>query len=65
MHWMPSRTTLRAVVRRTHHYFGANPGARLISIPGGEHGLAGGDRKLIDEAHTAAADFIRKHLGKP
>ena len=38
---------------------------RLISIPGGEHGLAGADKKLVDEAHAAAAEFIRQHLGKP
>ena len=38
---------------------------RLISVPGGEHGLAGADRKLVDEAHQAAVDFIRKHLGEP
>jgi acetyl esterase/lipase len=38
---------------------------RLISVPGGEHGLAGADRKLVDDAHQAAVDFIKQHLGKP
>ena len=38
---------------------------RLINIPGGEHGLAGADKKLIDDSHQAAHEFIRKHLGKP
>jgi acetyl esterase/lipase len=38
---------------------------RLISVTGGEHGLAGADRKLIDEAHQAAVDFVKQHLGTP
>ena len=38
---------------------------RLIGLPGGEHGLAGADKKLIDDAHLAAHEFIRSHLGKP
>lgn len=38
---------------------------RLIGIPGGEHGLAGGDQMLIDQAHQAAHDFIRQKLGTP
>jgi dipeptidyl aminopeptidase/acylaminoacyl peptidase len=35
---------------------------RLITIPGGEHGLGGGDKKLIDEAYRDAIEFIKKHL---
>jgi acetyl esterase/lipase len=38
---------------------------RLIGIPSGEHGLAGGDKSQIDDAHKAAHEFIRQHLGKP
>jgi acetyl esterase/lipase len=37
---------------------------RLITIPGGEHGLAGGDKKLIDEAYRDAIEFIEKHLDR-
>ncbi len=35
---------------------------RLISVPGGEHGLPGVDRKVIDENYRAAVEFIEKHL---
>ena len=35
---------------------------RLISVPGAGHGLSGGDRKLVAEAHEAALDFIRRRL---
>lgn len=38
---------------------------RLVSLPGGEHGLAGADPKLIGQAHQAAHEFIRQHLGTP
>lgn len=38
---------------------------RFIRVPGGEHGLAGADRKMVDESHAAAAEFLRQHLGKP
>lgn len=38
---------------------------KLVNVPGGEHGLAGADKKLIDEAHQAAHEFIRQKLGKP
>jgi hypothetical protein len=34
----------------------------LISIPDGEHGLAGGDPKLIDAAYTKAFAFVDKRL---
>lgn len=35
---------------------------KLISIPGGEHGLAGGDPKLIDAAYEAAFEFLQQHV---
>jgi acetyl esterase/lipase len=34
----------------------------LITVPGAGHGLAGGDRKLVQAAHQKALDFIRAHL---
>jgi acetyl esterase/lipase len=34
----------------------------LVTVKGAGHGLAGGDRKLVDEANAKAAAFIRKHL---
>jgi len=34
----------------------------LITVPGAGHGLAGGDRKLVDAAHARALAFIQKHL---
>jgi acetyl esterase/lipase len=34
----------------------------LITVPGAGHGLAGGDRKLVQAAHQKALDFIRVHL---
>lgn len=34
----------------------------LITIPGGGHGLRGGDKKLIAKAHTRALEFIKEHL---
>jgi acetyl esterase/lipase len=37
---------------------------RLITIPGGEHGLGGGDKKLIDDAYREAIEFIEKHLDR-
>jgi len=37
---------------------------RLISIPDGEHGLPGVDRKIIDENYRAAIEFIETHLEK-
>lgn len=35
---------------------------KLITIPGGEHGLAGGDKNLIDQSYLEAIAFIRRHL---
>jgi acetyl esterase/lipase len=35
---------------------------KLISIPNGEHGLAGADRKAVDDAYRAAIEFVRQHL---
>jgi acetyl esterase/lipase len=37
---------------------------RLITIPNGEHGLAGGDKKLIDDAYRDAIEFIKARLDK-
>jgi dipeptidyl aminopeptidase/acylaminoacyl peptidase len=37
---------------------------RLISVPGGEHGLPGVDRKIIDENYDAAIEFIENHIQK-
>lgn len=34
----------------------------LISIPDGEHGLAGGDPKLIDDAYAQAFAFLKRAL---
>lgn len=34
----------------------------LITVPNAGHGLAGGDKKLVNDAHLAALAFIRKHL---
>jgi dipeptidyl aminopeptidase/acylaminoacyl peptidase len=34
----------------------------LITVPGAGHGLAGGDKKLVDEAQEKALAFIRKYL---
>jgi len=36
----------------------------LISIPNGEHGLRGGDPKLIDAAYAKAFAFVDEHLKK-
>ena len=35
---------------------------QLISIPGGEHGLGGGDPQKIDAAYAAAMSFVNRHL---
>jgi acetyl esterase/lipase len=37
---------------------------KLLSIPGAEHGLAGADRQITDEAYRSAIEFIKEHLGK-
>ena len=34
----------------------------LITIPGGEHGLDGGDPELIESAYKAAIDFVNDHM---
>jgi dipeptidyl aminopeptidase/acylaminoacyl peptidase len=34
----------------------------FISIPGGEHGLAGGDPHRIDAAYDSALAFVKRHL---
>src|SRR5262245_33312571 len=34
----------------------------LVTVRGAGHGLSGGDKKLVDEAHAKALEFIRKHL---
>ncbi len=35
---------------------------RLITIDGGEHGLAGGDPKHIDAAYQSALEFVNRHM---
>jgi len=34
----------------------------FVTVKGAGHGLSGGDKKLVAEAHEKALDFIRKHL---
>jgi acetyl esterase/lipase len=34
----------------------------LVTVKGAGHGLAGGDKQLVDEAHAKALAFIRRHL---
>jgi len=34
----------------------------LIGIPGAEHGLPGGDPKLVNDAYEAAIEFVVRHL---
>jgi acetyl esterase/lipase len=34
----------------------------LVAVPGAGHGLAGGQKKLVDDAHDRALAFIRKYL---
>jgi acetyl esterase/lipase len=34
----------------------------LVTVRGAGHGLAGGDKKLVAEAHEKAEAFIRKHM---
>ncbi len=36
----------------------------LVTIPNGEHGLGGGDPKLIDKAYKSAFEFAHKHMSK-
>ena len=35
----------------------------MLAIPIAEHGLTGGDRKLVDKAMTRAREFIKEMLG--
>lgn len=35
----------------------------LVTVKGAGHGLSGGDKKLVDEAHAKALAFIRKQMG--
>jgi acetyl esterase/lipase len=35
----------------------------LVTITGGEHGLGGGDPKLIDAAYASALEFVKRHMG--
>jgi len=42
----------------THH----NVPHELVTVKGAGHGLAGGDKKLVAEAHERALAFIRTHL---
>jgi dipeptidyl aminopeptidase/acylaminoacyl peptidase len=34
----------------------------LITVRGAGHGLSGGDKKAVADAHDKALAFIRKHL---
>lgn len=34
----------------------------LISIPGGEHGLGGGDPIRIDAVYEAVLTFVNRHM---
>ncbi len=36
--------------------------SELITVPGAGHGLAGGDKGLVERAHEKALAFIREHL---
>ena len=35
---------------------------KLLSIAGAEHGLAGADKAVSDEAYKATVAFLREHL---
>ena len=35
----------------------------FVTIPGGEHGLGGGDLRLIDTAYANALAFVQRHMG--
>jgi acetyl esterase/lipase len=37
----------------------------LVTVPGAGHGLAGGDKKLVNEAYDKGKEFIRAHLQAP
>jgi dipeptidyl aminopeptidase/acylaminoacyl peptidase len=34
----------------------------LVTVPGAGHGLSGGDRELVAQAHAKALEYIRKKL---
>jgi acetyl esterase/lipase len=34
----------------------------LITVPNGGHGLGGGDKEVIADAHARALEFVKKHL---
>jgi dipeptidyl aminopeptidase/acylaminoacyl peptidase len=34
----------------------------LVTVKGAGHGLAGADKKTVDDAYQRALDFIREHL---
>ncbi len=34
----------------------------LITVPGAGHGLGGGDRKVVADAHARALEFVKQHL---
>ena len=36
---------------------------QLISLEGGEHGFGGADPKAIDDAYSAAIEFLKSKLG--
>ena len=38
---------------------------RLLTIQNGEHGLAGGDPKLIDQAYKTALEFVSQNMNRP
>ena len=35
---------------------------KLVTIPGGEHGLVGGDPQLIDAAYQQAFEFMHERM---
>jgi len=37
----------------------------LLSVPGADHGLEGGDPAMVERCHAQALDFIRKHIADP
>src|SRR4029078_13057289 len=34
----------------------------VVTVRGAGHGLSGGDKKLVEDAHAKALEFIRSHL---
>lgn len=37
----------------------------LVTIPGAEHGLAGGDRQLVTAAYAKCLEFVNAHMVRP